>query len=319
MQSPGIDHGRMAELQAKAEREAGKISTHMSGSRGRLKPLSTVITQDRIESKLSEFEQRRKQQLAEKREQYPDVDCLHCLDQGECGMCERGEHERERRYQRQVQHWIAGIDDQIGIPRRFVDMSLETYPRKSPVVEELTAWLAEHGSDGVMLVGDFGRGKTALISSTLRAAVINRAVRDGLNERDSGVIHNQPSQYGMFTTLSGLLESLRPGGDTEWTLKRYQRVQYLVIDDIGAERLTDWGADRLFEIVNYRHNELMPTLLTSNLTLNELRERINRQVAKSIGMPKDESGDRIVNRLIESCRVIKFEDAAPNLRLRGES
>ena len=40
---------------------------------------------------------------------------------------------------------------------------------------------------------------------------------------------------------------------------------WLVVDDLGAERLTDWAAEVLFRIFNARYTTRVPTLMVSNV------------------------------------------------------
>jgi DNA replication protein DnaC len=47
----------------------------------------------------------------------------------------------------------------------------------------------------------------------------------------------------------------------------------LVLDDLGAERATDWVVkDVLFPIIAYRHAHLKQTIITTNRKLDELAE-----------------------------------------------
>ena len=51
---------------------------------------------------------------------------------------------------------------------------------------------------------------------------------------------------------------------------KYATAGYLVIDDLGSSRFTDWSSSVLYRIVNYRYEHLLPTVFTSNLHLDEL-------------------------------------------------
>lgn len=66
----------------------------------------------------------------------------------------------------------------------------------------------------------------------------------------------------------------------------------LMIDDLGAEKPSDWVAETVFKIVNKRYEEVLPTIITSNLELGELAPRF---------------GDRIPSRLSEMCDIIKLD------------
>ena len=66
----------------------------------------------------------------------------------------------------------------------------------------------------------------------------------------------------------------------------------LIIDDLGAEKSSEFVSEAVYKIVNKRYEEILPTIITSNLSLGELSERV---------------GDRISSRLAEMCEVIKLE------------
>lgn len=66
----------------------------------------------------------------------------------------------------------------------------------------------------------------------------------------------------------------------------------LIIDDLGAEKATEWVVETLHRIVDKRYREVLPTIVTSNNSLDELSERV---------------GDRIPSRLAESCDIVKLE------------
>jgi DNA replication protein DnaC len=64
------------------------------------------------------------------------------------------------------------------------------------------------------------------------------------------------------------------------------RVDLLHLDDLGAERATDWVLEQLYAIVNARYEEQRSLVITTNLDPAQLREQIT---------------ERTVSRLIEMC------------------
>ena len=111
-------------------------------------------------------------------------------------------------------------------------------------------------SKGLYLHGNFGTGKTYLLASLL-------------NE-----IKNK---YGISTEivyvpelLRRLKEDLSLVGERLFEL---ERVDILLLDDIGAEKVTEWGRDEILgTILQTRMNREMPTFFTSNLNINELEK-----------------------------------------------
>ena len=74
-------------------------------------------------------------------------------------------------------------------------------------------------------------------------------------------------------------------------LKDYFNTPLLILDDLGAEKTTDWALQSLYIIINKRLSEELQTIITSNLSLDELRDKI---------------GDRIASRIAGMCKIVKL-------------
>lgn len=76
-------------------------------------------------------------------------------------------------------------------------------------------------------------------------------------------------------TVPALLNLLRSGYQTEqfsqW-LNDTMTVQMLVLDDLGAEKRTDWTMDTLYQILDYRYAKRLPMVITTNLSLDKLAD-----------------------------------------------
>ena len=75
--------------------------------------------------------------------------------------------------------------------------------------------------------------------------------------------------------------------DTEEVLNEYEQAHLLIIDDLGAENITDWSYEMLYQIINYRYSNLLPTIFISNLSDLELEKKLDK---------------RIVSRIYEMCK-----------------
>ena len=183
------------------------------------------------------------------------------------------------------------------LPQRFLRWSLDSSPFEGPVKGRL----AESDSQQSWLLwGEHGVGKTGLAVGWLRHLM---GVDVGeLWEDDDHVLK------GRFVTLPGLLSKIKatygPDGRTSEAdvLQVYREVPVLVIDDMGAEhvRETAWLAEKLYQVIGSRHDDLKPTLFTSNLSPQELAHHI---------------GERVMWRLTEACGddgIIELR--GPNLR-----
>jgi DNA replication protein DnaC len=123
---------------------------------------------------------------------------------------------------------------------------------------------------GLWLTGSYGTGKTALAMIVSKAAI------------DAG---HTVAIYSCPRLLSVIRESIDGGGILDF-LDRLAAVDLLHIDDLGAERRTEWVLEQLYCIVNTRYEEQRATLVTSNLD----HEALTAQV-----------GERIVSRLEGMC------------------
>lgn len=125
-----------------------------------------------------------------------------------------------------------------------------------PVIKWLKDFIKNYQKEikGLYLNGNFGCGKTYLISATfnelakknIKCAIIYwpEFLRDLKSSFDSG--YNEKYEY-------------------------IKKIEVLLIDDIGAEDVTGWSRDEILgTILQYRMQEHKTTFFTSNLTLEEL-------------------------------------------------
>jgi DNA replication protein DnaC len=116
----------------------------------------------------------------------------------------------------------------------------------------------------LLLEGGYGCGKTHLA-----AAIANYAVSMGT-----------PT---LFITVPDLLDTLRFAfSDPETTFEaRFEEVRnadLLVLDDFGTQNATGWAQEKLFQIINYRYINKLPTVITTNLMLDEIESRIRSRL-----------------------------------------
>ncbi|HEY7126896.1 MAG TPA: ATP-binding protein [Ktedonobacterales bacterium] len=95
----------------------------------------------------------------------------------------------------------------------------------------------------------------------------------------------------LFTTVPELMDHLReafaPTNEVPYhkLFDEIREVALLVLDDLGVERTTAWVGEKLFQIVNYRYNNHIPTIITLNKdAIRELDPRIrSRMRDKAVG------------------------------------
>lgn len=87
-----------------------------------------------------------------------------------------------------------------------------------------------------------------------------------------------------FLAASEIYARLRPrhGLDSEDEFHRLATTSFLVIDDLGAAKATDWTEEVNYRLINYRYENTLPTLLTSNVPPRELGATLGDRVASRI-------------------------------------
>jgi len=197
---------------------------------------------------------------------------------------------RERQIGRAISRGMG-----TGIPRRFRGVSFDRKPIcdlddfvRRPVrkfVEDIEGNL--DAGNGLWFMGDVGTGKTSVAMLVSQAA-----------EKAGRSVAVYP--------VTRLLAEIKDTYDSDSTgsymslFRRLCAVDLLHLDDLGAEKRTDWVLEQLYSIVNERWQDQRSIVVTSNITdLDELREQIST---------------RTVSRLQEMCEVLPV--MGPDLRGR---
>jgi primosomal protein DnaI len=139
---------------------------------------------------------------------------------------------------------------------------------------------------GLYLYGNFGCGKTYLIS-----ALFNELAKKNIK---STIIYFPELLRSLKASFSN------PEENYEERFSAVKEANLLLLDDIGAEKLSDWARDEVLGVIlQYRMEEHLPTFFTSNLSLKELEEHL--QISKS-------SEDKIkARRIIERIKYLTEE------------
>lgn len=141
----------------------------------------------------------------------------------------------------------------------------DAYEAAIAFADDPQGWLFLHGGCGV--------GKTHLAVAAAKE----------ISEHNSNVI---------FSVVPDLLDHLRaafdPGAGVAYDERFYafRNAFLLVLDDLGTENTTPWAREKLFQIINHRYNERLPTIITSNQDLTKLDERVVSRLLDR-GLTKD--------------------------------
>ncbi len=180
------------------------------------------------------------------------------------------------------------------IPKRYEHCDLESYltsgdPSQKTAKKYVQSFLDKYPivDVGLLLMGTCGVGKTHLAVALLKGVIIEKG--------DSGLFYDfrdllreiQASWNSVSRTSE--LEVLQPVLDAK----------VLVLDELGANKPTDWVRDTIAHIINCRYNDKKLTIFTSNFldaAPNQREETLT-----------DRIGIRLRSRLYEMCRSIEIE------------
>lgn len=155
------------------------------------------------------------------------------------------------------------------VPKEIKEASMKNIDLDDPERYDIIKWLKNvidnyqtgRPTKGLYLTGNFGCGKTYLIS-----ACLNELAK---KNHKIAIIY-----YPEF--LRSLKESF---GDNEEYNNKFnfiKKIELLLIDDIGAETMTEWSRDEVLgTILQYRMQEGLTTFFTSNLTIKDLEEHFS--------------------------------------------
>lgn len=219
------------------------------------------------------------------------VKCKKCTDSGfianEDGTFSKCECLREKDDRARME----GLFRDARIPARYRGKTLDNFDKAYQpnahriACEYATTWPKPEG-ESLFFVGPVGTGKSHLARAILTEMIGRHKIS------------------GVAVTVPSLMDDLRPGADEGLRAERIdvlKTVPLLVLDDLGAQRTTEWVTERLFVIVNARYDEMLPTIITSNVYLEDL--------CKLPGW------DRLVDRIVEMARRVRLDGAS--YRTRG--
>lgn len=222
-----------------------------------------------------------------------------------CPSCAEEKADRDRAAEVAAMHAEAAqrrLEKLLGyacLPPRFVGKTFDTY---QATTEQQRNYLAKcqdyardfkqhyEAGDGLMLLGSPGTGKTHLAVATL-----NEIIKT----------HRAP---GLYTTAARMFRRIkdtygRSDESESQAIEAFTKPALLVLDEIGVSFGSDAELNYLFDVMNERYEQCMPTIVVSNVQPGELGQWM---------------GDRVVDRLRECSKLMVFDwESARGTLARG--
>ncbi len=193
-------------------------------------------------------------------------------DFGELFPCPCRKEELERARMQHLQRYSGLSKDmlnrmtfeQFTVNRSDVDAEGRTYLQAAYTA---AATFAAQPEGWLLITGAHGNGKTHLA-----VAVVNQCIKRG-----------HLSHYAFVPDLLDYLrDTFSPNSSVGYAMlfEQVKSVPLLILDDMGAETSTSWAKEKLYQIAVHRHNNRLPTLITTYLTLDEIEEEHPRLASR---------------------------------------
>ena len=140
-------------------------------------------------------------------------------------------------------------------------------------------------NQGLLFWGGVGTGKTFAAM-----CVANELIKKG---------------YSVFVTSSAEIMARAKGYETDEEIEFMRKIKnysLLVIDDLGAERDTDFALEKLYAVIDARYQSEKPTIYTTNITMKDMREGTDLRY------------ERLFDRVFECCFPVKFEGESERIK-----
>ena len=177
--------------------------------------------------------------------------------------------------------------EEMGISKRFENCSFSNYTRKTEGEDNAFNKAVSYSdrlsvcgfSDNLFICGSVGTGKTHLSISIL-IAFFYHTDKKGFYTTALRMIRDIRSAYGK-----------KEGPGEQDIINKYVRYPLLVLDEVGVQYGTEGEKILLFEVINGRYENLLPTILATNLSYSEMTQYLGE---RAIDRLRGKGGDLIV-------------------------
>lgn len=195
----------------------------------------------------------------------------------------------------------GSLRDQLNIaaiPQKFKGFDFSDFKISVKEQQQVLSTVKAYADDAIakylsgenlLLIGNFGTGKTMLMSILCEELICNYR----LNCRYFNAVemlYKIKNTFGSWSKIS-----------TEDILKKFRDPDVLFIDDIDKLNPTDYVKELMYGIVNYRVEKLLPIVVSANSSIEELDTKF--------------FGEAVVSRLVEHSREVIFD--FQNMRIAG--
>jgi len=173
----------------------------------------------------------------------------------------------------------------------YRDKKLNTFETPNPTTEHALQVVRDYIGNleqmkaqgkGITFVGENGVGKTRLACNVMKA-VARADYKYACVELSTYVkLHHESFRLAGRIGTEGYMEDVERAIEVDDQIRLIEEyAQFLLLDDLGREHesVSGWSNEKVFDMLRYRHNRLMPTIITTNQPLPALKERYTEGLA----------------------------------------
>lgn len=190
----------------------------------------------------------------------------------DCWKKEKEKREREDR-KREVRDAIQALVQNSGVGKRYAKAEFKSFRQIDKnadmflvCVRFLKTFSQNKAGKGLFLYGGLGCGKTHLAVSLAKGLLRKGYTVD---------FYKMPRLFDEYKATF----SYRSEEDTETFLKGLERVDLLILDDLGVDKFTLEFNLFLYKILDARYNNMKPVVITSNIPFDKIESVIERRTA----------------------------------------
>lgn len=188
------------------------------------------------------------------------------------------------RKQREFRERVAQMKADGFQDKAFLDYTFANDKGYNPEMEKARLYVERweemrENATGLLLWGDVGTGKT-FFAGCIANALIERGV---------------PVLMTNFARILNTLTDLRSEERNRF-IDEMNIYSLLILDDLGIERNSEFALEQVFNVIDSRYRSSKPLIVTTNLTLNELKN------------PADLAHARIYDRVLERCVPLRINN-----------
>lgn len=190
---------------------------------------------------------------------------------------QKAQEEKDRK--QQFDAWITEQWEEYGISDRYYStLTFDKDDRQNAMLSDTFLQYVEQWEEmkkdnmGILLYGSVGTGK-----SFYACAIVNALLKKCV-----------PAVATTFPRLLNILQGVR---ERQACIDHLQKYDLLLIDDLGVERDSAYAAEQVFNVIDSRARSGLPLIVTTNLTMTELKNPPTMQLA------------RVYDRVLELCPI----------------